>query len=148
MIENKKAKIYWLLTIAILGFALLSLLAKLMFSINTTVVLSNYTILKLFLYILILGSVFFVLCYTYYKKKTFSFCLTTSLLLISILLFLCAILLPMYPQHLQVFPFRIFAHGSNYLIDGWYFIASLIVFLLSRISKHGTCLQEEMDGII
>lgn len=148
MIKTKLLKRYLLLTMIIVGISLVALLVNVLLSLSQIENINMYRLLIKILYVIVLASIQFILCYTYIKHKPFYTGIDRILLFLSIIILFYAFFLPKFSEHIQFVPFRIMDNGAGYLIDGWYLLVAMLVFLFSRITRYGTTLQEEVDDLV
>ena len=145
MFFTKKIKRLWVCTLS------LTTMITLVFIMHTFLALmkaSTFDFIRSSFYTIMLTSITITLIYIYHKKKPFNKMISNALLLNAIMLLVYSFLLPRFPQHLQTYHFNIMSNGDSYLMDGWYFLAGLLLLLFSRIFHYGFQLQEEVDDIV
>lgn len=153
MLKSKKVKLIWYFTIALSLMAFIpcfmnsvfGLMSFLGFTVSTW---KPYYVLRVSLYTIIIGSILLTLIIILVSKKPFHKVLSITLLIDAIAVILYSYLLPRFPEHQQIFTFTIMENGSDYLMDGWYVFAGVLLFLCSKIAKYGLNLQDEVDDIV
>lgn len=148
MRNERKLKKYLICTLMAVSIPFFYLIINVLYFFINPNSISYYLFLKLLLYTFIVGSVLMILLNAYITKKPFCSFVIYTLLFLALLFFIYSFVLPKISLHQQIFPFRILDNGQSYLMDGWYFTASLVILFFSRVVKYGGQLQDEVDDTI
>lgn len=148
MFYTRLLKRYTLFTIVIVGISLFALLGNVIYDLYHINNANIYSVLRQSLYVIVLGMIQFILLYTFIKKKPFYISIDRVLIVLSVIILIYSFLLPKFSEHIQFVSFKILHNNQGYIIDGWYLLAALLVFLFSRIIHYGVDLQKEVDDIV
>lgn len=146
--KKSKLKKTWIFTMSLLVTMTLCIFATII-SFFIRDFASVYFKLVVVLHFIILATMTFNFIYMFLSKKILNKWLVYSCYMIAFSLLLYSFILARFPQHQQIVIFTLMSNtNGDYLIDGWYFLAGLIVFQMSKIFKYSLSIQEEVDDII